>query len=394
MICVYIGPNGYGKTTKLHDEKKKLVGSGIKENEILFLESEILLMDEVKDTKDESKTMEFILQELLMTSTSFSTAKSNFEKQISVEIRNNKAKMNSILSDILSLNGNVATPGVDFIDDNPKMAFKNLVKIDTNELKKKTGSGQRMQLILSLVAKSTTKKYIFLDEPEKYSHPSLLNRTAKLIKQLDLSGKTVYIATHSPKLISMLDIPFSNITIINDSSHNEKQVDFNRAVSSVSFSCINSMKKKEKSFYDAKLLEDNIKNSFYREFIECLFTSKIYLCEGINDKHFVLKALKDEGKYFDDYCVFVTYGKFTMPVFEKLFSNLGIVTEVFFDEDTNLRNESLIHQEIDDYLEKLNGYEFKPNIEDELGYGGEKYNVLDFIEHLDNLSLIKGKYLK
>lgn len=65
MIEIYVGPNGYGKTTALVNKMKELINLGIPENEIIFLESEMLLMDEVKDTKDESKTMEFILQELL-----------------------------------------------------------------------------------------------------------------------------------------------------------------------------------------------------------------------------------------------------------------------------------------------------------------------------------------
>jgi predicted ATP-binding protein involved in virulence len=65
MIRVFIGPNGYGKTTKLENIKQNLITSGIHENEILFLESEILLLEEIKDTKDNSKTMEFILAELL-----------------------------------------------------------------------------------------------------------------------------------------------------------------------------------------------------------------------------------------------------------------------------------------------------------------------------------------
>ena len=41
MIKVYIGPNGYGKTTRLNEEKKALINSGIPEKEIIFLESEM-----------------------------------------------------------------------------------------------------------------------------------------------------------------------------------------------------------------------------------------------------------------------------------------------------------------------------------------------------------------
>ncbi len=52
-----------------------------------------------------------------------------------------------------------------------------------------------MQLLLMLASKSS-KDHIFLDEPEKYSHPSLLNGTAKAINDLGAAGKDDYIATH------------------------------------------------------------------------------------------------------------------------------------------------------------------------------------------------------
>ena len=86
------------------------------------------------------------------------------------------------------------------------------------------GSGQKMQLILALI-KESSKSYIFLDEPEKYSHPSLLHKTAKLIEEISKT-KTVYMATHSPKLLSMIDLDISRIFIFNDNSYTPKVIDF------------------------------------------------------------------------------------------------------------------------------------------------------------------------
>ena len=395
MINVYIGPNGFGKTTKLHEEKDRLISSGVPEKEVLFLDSEILLLDEVKDTKDESKTMEFIVQELFMNSATFLTTKIAFENQVRTEITNNQALMNSILDDILSLNGSTRSPGSNFIDINTKMVFKNLVKIETKDIKGKTGSGQRMQLILSLVKHSGTKKYVFLDEPEKYSHPSSLHRTAKLIQELDANGINIYIASHSPKLLSMIDLDFDNIHIINDATHSAKTIDFLGIVSSFAFSSLGSFGQKEKSFYSVPTLKDNIKNIYYREFIESLFTKKVFLCEGINDKFFIMKALKTDNKFYDDYCIFQTFGKFIMPVFEKIFSSLGIETQVFFDEDTPKRSSDSKHLEIDSYLESLTYYEFKPCLEVEIGFSlPDKNNTVGFIDFLDSLTLETNKYIK
>ena len=394
MIKVFIGPNGFGKTTKLNEERERLINSNVPQNEILFLESEIMLMDEVKDTKDESKTMEFIIQELFMNSRQFIAAKTNFEDQVNVEINNNKQMMNNILDNILSLNQNTRSPNTDFISSNPKISYKNIVKIDSKELKTKTGSGQRMQLILELANYSSSKKYIFLDEPEKYSHPSLLHKTARIIENLNSNGADVYIATHSPKLISMLDISFDNLFIINDSSHVAKQIDFPNILSQLQFRTVGSMKNKEKSFYFENSLKENIKNLYYRDFLEALFSKKVFLCEGVNDRLFLLKALRTDGKLYDDYSIFQTFGKFVMPVFEKIFSSLGIETQVFFDEDTAKRTTDLCHQEIDNYLEQLNNYEFKPDIETEIGFQlSGKYEIVDFVDYLEKQTLIKNKYI-
>ena len=394
MVKIYIGPNGYGKTTKLINEKDDLIKSGIPEKDILFLESEILLMDEVKDTKDESKTLEFIIQELFMNSSNYVNAKNSFENQIDQEIINNQALMNSILDDVLQINKSARTPGKDFICKNPKIAFKNLVKIDNADIKNKIGSGQRMQLILSIVKNSNSKKYIFMDEPEKYSHPSLLHLTAKMIRELDNQGKSIFIATHSPKLLSMLDLSFNNLFVINDSSHLPKKIDFEEILNSFSFKTLNQMGKKEQSFYNHTSLENNIKCIYYRNFIECLFAAKVYLCEGINDSLFIQRALKSENLFFDDYAIFQSYGKFLMPVFEKIFSSLGISTQVFFDEDSGKRIKNSPHDEVDTYLETLSHYKFVPDIESEIGFVGKKYDSVSFIAYLDSFAFRKGKYIK
>ncbi|MDY0139589.1 MAG: hypothetical protein RBR50_07810, partial [Candidatus Izemoplasmatales bacterium] len=108
MIKVFIGPNGYGKTTKLENIKQNLISSGVNGNEILFLESEILLLEEVKDTKDNTKTMEYILTELLET-VPVITSRTNYEQAIDTEITSNIANVNTIIDDILSLNGMTRT---------------------------------------------------------------------------------------------------------------------------------------------------------------------------------------------------------------------------------------------------------------------------------------------
>ena len=63
-LTILIGPNGYGKTTRLEEIKKGLATNG---KSVFSIPSEILLLDEIKDTKDTSQTMEYLLTELIQT---------------------------------------------------------------------------------------------------------------------------------------------------------------------------------------------------------------------------------------------------------------------------------------------------------------------------------------
>ena len=329
MIKVFIGPNGYGKTTKLEGIKQNLINSGVNSNEILFLESEILLLEEIKDTKDNTKTMEYILTELLET-VPVITTRTNYEQAIDTEITSNITNVNTIIDDILSLNG-MARSG-DFISVSTTKTYKNLVKINQNDVKKKMGSGQRMHLLLELVNKSS-KQYLFIDEPEKYSHPSMLNKTANLLNDLSLT-KDIYIATHSPKLLSMLDLDLDSIFILNDLTYNEKNIDFVAAIGlftahSALLSTIPRLSKSS-SYFNLVNLKDNIRRLHYRDFMEALFAKTVYLVEGVNDELFIKKMLLDNGRYYGDYYIFPVYGKHHMMIFAYILSCLSINVKLFF----------------------------------------------------------------
>jgi predicted ATPase len=383
MIKVFIGPNGYGKTTKLENIKSNLIATGISESEILFLESEILLLDEVKDTKDNSKTMEYILDELLET-TPVVTTRANYEQAVDTEITANIASVNTIIDGILLMNG-MARSG-DFISLSAAKTHKNLVKINQNDVKKKMGSGQRMHLLLELVNRSS-KNYIFIDEPEKYSHPSMLNKTASLLNSLSMT-KDIYIATHSPKLLSMLDLDLDNISILNDATYNEKHIDFSGSVSAFAahstLLSANPDLAKSYSYFNLTNLKDNVKRLHYRDFMEALFAKNVYLVEGVNDELFIKKMLLDNGKYFGDYYIFPVYGKHHMMIFAHILINLSINVKLFFDQD----NTNAINISTNTILSRFNHKMFSPNIETTFGFPrGFKYNTVAFINLLDSITI-------
>lgn len=387
MLEVYIGPNGYGKTKRLESIKQNLITNGVNSNEILFLESELLLMDEVKDTKDSTKTMEYILTELLSTQ-AIEIARQGFESAIDSEITNNIPRMNTILDDILRLNGQTRNQNKNFIDVRPTKEYKKLVTINSDDIKNKMGSGQRMQLILELV-KSSTKNYIFIDEPEKYSHPSMLNQTAKLIEDL-AQNKNVYIATHSPKLLSMMDIDLDKIYVINDITHQPKSLNIASIIADLQQVNISNFPNKCKTYYEEGRFKENIRELHYRDFLEALFAKKVYICEGVNDELFIKKLLQNKNLYYEDYAIFKTYGKYQMLVFAKIFENINTDIHVFFDNDSNTNTSDMI---INPSLSNFNHYKFKNNLEEEIGYTGRKDDTVKFIEFLDNFNFNNTNYL-
>lgn len=399
-IEIYIGPNGWGKTTHLKKIKQDLMQvNHVAEQDILFLPSEILLMDEMKDTKDESKTMEYILTELLSTAT-VNAAKLTYETEVDNVISSNIGIVNSIVDDVLSITGqnrnvtsgrgaSATTTSLDFISVTPEKEHKKLVKINSKELVDgKMGSGQRMQLILSLV-KNSSKNYIILDEPEKYSHPSLLHRTAKIITDLSAVNKHLFIATHSAKLLSMINIDFSHLFIINDSSHNPKLIDFNsvcthyathRTLLSTNPKCI-----KSSSYFNVSSLIENIQKLHYREFIEAIFSKTVYLVEGVCDALFVRKMLQDNNLYFEDYSIFATYGKHHMMVFAKLFESLGIEVKLYFDKDNPT---STTHIDSNRLLSSFSHHHILLNtLETDIGFLGTKNDTVEFISYLDTFTV-------
>lgn len=382
-ILVVIGPNGYGKTTYLESLQKEFSGEG---HDVISIPSEIKLLDEVKDTVDSSKAMEVLLAEIIETPEYISQRDGLFAAADQL-ILDNQAQMNELLDEVLSMNGSTRTK--DFISPNPKHLIKNLISIEQTDIKKKMGSGQRMQLLLKMVMRST-KTHVFLDEPEKYSHPSLLNGTAKAINELVDSGKNVYIATHSPKLISMLELDFGDIRVINDESHSPKPIPFDDAVSETKgLLNIGSLPRKFARYYeDGNSLKNCIVRRHNRSFIEALFAKRIYLCEGANDELFVNEALQRFGGYYDDYCIFKTWGKTNLPVFIKLFLLLGVEVVVLQDKDNEEKEpHKTVNPAIKNFISDCALITFNPNLEKWLSYTGEKGDALGFLDHLEEIEL-------
>lgn len=375
---IYIGPNGFGKTFALNEDYKSFLKSH--PNQVIFLPSEIMLSDEIKDTIDSSMTMEYILSEIF-SSNNYTTSKAAFEASIDSDIIANQHNTNAILDEVLSLN-NSSREG-NLIDINKKKTYKNLVSIEKKNFAL-MGSGQRMYFLLKLL-KHSSKKYIFLDEPEKYSHPSMLNLIAKMIRDLSVN-REIFLVTHSAKLLSMLEVDFNRLIIINDSSHTQKKIDFsNILLKFPNFPAILTRDKdaKSRTYFNVSNLIENIVNLHYREFIESLFSSCIYVVEGSSDALFVRKYLQDTNQFYNDYTIFISNGKHHMMIFCEIFRSLDIKVHTYFDYDNNLP----CNTETNRILSTYSHYMFNPTLEKSIGFTVNKSNYVEFINHLYSIDL-------
>ena len=229
MLKIFIGPNGYGKTYELEQRKQELLNENKERKDIIMLGSELVFADEMKDTVNNSFLMDYIITELLIDD-ELLEIQNQFENKLDSIIYDNVNMYNDLMDETLELNSHKRTK--DVIAPQKTREYKKLVKINSDDLKDSMGSGQKLHFLLRLIEKSN-KKYIFLDEPENHSHPSLLHITAKLINELSKT-KEVCIATHSPELLSMLEIDFDELYIFNDKEYKGPQkINFNLAVNSL-----------------------------------------------------------------------------------------------------------------------------------------------------------------
>lgn len=378
MLKIFIGPNGYGKTYELERIKKSLFDENNDRKDVIMLGSELVFADEMKDTVNNSFLMDYIITELLVDD-ELTNIQKQFEDKLDTLIKDNSDMYNELMDETLNLNSHKRTK--DVIAPQKTREYKKLVKINADDLKGSMGSGQKLHFLLRLIEKSN-KQYILLDEPENHSHPSMLNITANLINKLS-ETKDVYIATHSPELLNMLNIDFNNLYIFNDPQYKEpKRIDFKKAANSLpSVINIENLYSNSKTYYDEEKLKNNILEIHKKEFMSALFSTKVYIVEGINDQLFLKKVLNKSGKQFEQYSIFPCYGKPHYFPFIEIFNDLGIKVVLLFDEDKP-SNET--NSKINVELQKKKYYMFTEFLEKEIGYNGDKGDLPKFLDYLTN----------
>ena len=378
MLKIFIGPNGYGKTYELERIKKSLFDEDNDRKDVIMLGSELVFADEMKDTVNNSFLMDYIITELLVDDELTSIQK-QFENKLDTLIKDNSDMYNELMDETLNLNSHKRTK--DVIAPQKTREYKKLVKINADDLKASMGSGQKLHFLLRLIEKSN-KQFILLDEHENHSHPSMLNITANLINKLS-ETKDVHIATHSPELLNMLNIDFDNLYIFNDFEYKgPKIINFKKAANSLTSTInIENLYSNSKTYYNKVKLKNNILEIHKKEFMNALFSTKVYIVEGINDQLFLKKVLNKAGKQFEQYSIFTCYGKPHYFPFIEIFKDLGIDVVLLFDED---KSSDETNNKINTELQKNKYYMFSEILEKEIGYNGDKGNLPKFLDYLTN----------
>ena len=378
MLKIFIGPNGYGKTYELERIKKSLFDEDNDRKDVIMLGSELVFADEMKDTVNNSFLMDYIITELLVDDELTSIQK-QFENKLDTLIKDNSDMYNELMDETLNLNSHKRTK--DVIAPQKTREYKKLVKINADDLKASMGSGQKLHFLLRLIEK-INKQFILLDEPENHSHPSMLNITANLINKLS-ETKDVHIATHSPELLNMLNIDFDNLYIFNDFEYKgPKIINFKKAANSLPSTInIENLYSNSKTYYNEVKLKNNILEIHKKKFMNALFSTKVYIVEGINDQLFLKKVLNKAGKQFEQYSIFPCYGKPHYFSFIEIFKDLGIDVVLLFDED---KSSDETNNKINTELQKNKYYMFSEILEKEIGYNGDKGNLSKFLDYLTN----------
>lgn len=91
----------------------------------------------------------------------------------------------------------------------------------------------------------------------------------------------------------MLNIDFDNLYIFNDPEYKgPKTIDFKKATNSLPSAInIENLYSNSKTYYDEEKLKNNILEIRKKEFMSALFSTKVYIVEGINDQLFLKKVL-------------------------------------------------------------------------------------------------------
>ncbi len=330
-ICALVGPNSQGKSTALQK---------FKNNDSILIDNEVKANEYIKNSVSSSPLIQWL------------------EKLLDINFIQEKIKeqLDSInLKEINSLTN------VSVELDSAAKDYKGLVNVNISTSSNQwhsPGSGETFVAELLLIKEMLNPeiqnpiKYLVIDEPETFLHPSLFIKVCDILKEISQYTKII-IATHSPEFLNYLVDDLGSIIYVQDGRYTQI---YNNAECLNYFSKIPLYNKilsltDEELDHNSKCFKSIIKifnklDSYFDIFvkpkiIQSLFAKIVVLGEGRAEK-ILFDCFKEEKMhqdYISDVELIDLYGKEFMLYFSQILDLLNIKTIIIFDKDTNHTDE-------------------------------------------------------
>ncbi len=330
-VCALVGPNSQGKSTALQKFKNS--------NSIL-IDNEVKANEYIKNSVSSSPLIQW-LEKLL--DINFIQEKINEQlKSIDLEDINNLTNV--------TLNLDSATKD-----------YKGLVNANittSSNQWKSPGSGETFVAELLLIKKMLKPdirnpiRYLIIDEPETFLHPSLFIKVCDVLKEISQYTKII-IATHSPEFLNYFIDDLGSVIYVQDGKYNQlyssnecleyfKKIPFYNDILSITENELENNKQCFKSISKIFNELDGYFNIFIKpKIIQSLFAKIVIIGEGRAEK-IIFDCFKEEKKhqnYIGDVEFIDLYGKEFMLYFSELLKKINIKTIIIFDEDKDKSHE-------------------------------------------------------
>jgi len=365
-----VGANSQGKT---HELIELNTDKEIK-NSVIYVDSETKPDENMKNSTDSTTLIDWITQ------------------LIGID------KLNNVLDEIINdLDIDNTLNGISISVEKSANSYKGLLKFDTKTKNNKftnPGSGEKSlgQLIMIeniLKSKKSTKyKWLLLDEPESYLHPSLYPLIARTLNNISEHGIKVVIATHSPEILKYFIEDLSEVVRMKNGEIYPLNTDDYYTNLTSQINIYNDTSLMMDSYKRIKDMTSNYFQSIIKEdIIRSVFADIVILGEGIaEDEIFKFFIKKYPDFYYENNInTIVIYGKCFIPWYLAIYKEIGINTLSIYDCDED-KNHQDKHKAINKLIEDKSDLSFKI-------YDNNGIKSMDIENYLDLQAKDKAKHL-
>lgn len=253
---------------------------------------------------------------------------------------------------------------------NSTINYKGLIATDivTNSNDwKLPGSGEVFYGELLIIEKMLSNnldnpiKYLIIDEPETFLHPSLYINMCSLLKKIS-NNVRVIISTHSPLILKYFIDELNEIIVVSKGNFNQLKLSRDYIIMKDNI----DLYSKSNCYKTTKKALEHFEN-YFEVFIkpvifECLFSRVVVIGEGLGEQ-IIFECFKNKYLNFSKIssASFITfYGKDFIPLLINIIKDIGLEVVVIYDKDSNKSKDNEINNFINEFIEK--------NVEHRIGF--------------------------